>query len=122
MPLCPYCSQEQEFELLEVWSSREFMISTCCEQSEEEARWSLSEDPVWARAALRHLGIEEICGETLRRVADDGCGGADPGLAVQASIESPSATRAASSIAIMSTYQPRLAGGSAKACGTGPTF
>ena len=75
MPLCPYCSQEQEFELLEVWSSREFMISTCCEQSEEEARWGLSEDPVWARAALRRLGIEEICGEMLRRVADDGCGG-----------------------------------------------
>ena len=50
------------------------MISTCCEQSEEEARWGLSEDPVWARAALRRLGIEEICGETLRRVTDDGCG------------------------------------------------
>ena len=75
MPLCPHCGEEEELELLEVWSSREFMISTCCEQSEEEARWGLSEDPAWARAALRRLGIEEICGETLRRVADDGCGG-----------------------------------------------
>ena len=50
------------------------MIRTCCEQSEEEARWGLGADPEWARAALRQLGIEQICGEKLRRVADDGCG------------------------------------------------
>ncbi len=45
MTLCPHCGQAEEFELLEVWSNREFMISTCCEASEEEARWSLAEDP-----------------------------------------------------------------------------
>ena len=74
MPLCCHCGQEEEFELLEVWNNREFMIWTCCEGSEQEARWGLAEDPEWARAALRHLGIEAVCGETLRRVADDGCG------------------------------------------------
>ena len=74
MTTCPYCGGEEEFELFEVWDSREFMISTCCEQSEEEARWGLAEDPEWARAALRRAGIEEICGETLRRVTDDGLG------------------------------------------------
>ena len=74
MPLCPHCGEEQEIDLLEVWSSREFMVTTCCERLEEEVRWGLAEDPEWARALLRHLGIEEICGEKLRRVADDGLG------------------------------------------------
>ena len=69
MPLCPFCGEEQEIDLLEVWDSREFMVWTCCEQSEEEVRWGLSEDPEWARALLQHLGIEEVCGERLRRVA-----------------------------------------------------
>ena len=50
------------------------MVWTCCEQSEEEVRWGLREDPEWARAALQHLGIEEICREKLRQIADDGCG------------------------------------------------
>ena len=74
MPICPHCGDEQEIDLHEVWSSREFMVSTCCEQSEEEVRWGLAHDPEWARALLQHLGIETICGERLRRVADDGLG------------------------------------------------
>ena len=74
MPLCPYCGEEQEIDLLEVWGSREFMVTTCCEHVEEEVRWGLAEDPDWARALLRHLGIEQICGEKLRRVADDDMG------------------------------------------------
>ena len=74
MPPCPHCGEEQEIDLHEVWSSREFMVSTCCEQSEEEVRWGLAHDPEWARALLQHLGIEAICGERLRRVADDGLG------------------------------------------------
>ncbi len=74
MPLCPYCCQEQEIDLHELWGSREFMVSTCCELLDEEVRWGLAEDPEWARALLQHLGIEEICGERLRRVAEDGLG------------------------------------------------
>ena len=74
MPICPHCGDEQEIELHGVWSSREFMVSTCCEQSEEEVRWGLAEDPDWAKALLRHLGIEEICGDKLRRVTNDGLG------------------------------------------------
>ena len=74
MPLCPYCSLEQEIDLHEVWDGREFMVRTCCEQSEEEVRWGLAHDPDWARTLLQHLGIETICGERLRRVADDGLG------------------------------------------------
>lgn len=72
--LCPHCGEELEIDLLEVWDSRDFMVSTCCEQTEEEVRWGLSEDPEWARALLQRLGIEEIVGERLRRVADDGMG------------------------------------------------
>ncbi len=74
MPLCPHCGDEQEIDLHEVWNSREFLVSTCCEQSEEEVRWGLAHDPEWARGLLQHLGIEAICGERLRRVADDGLG------------------------------------------------
>ena len=50
------------------------MVSTCCEQSEEEVRWGLAQDAEWTRALLQQLGIETICGERLRRVADDGLG------------------------------------------------
>ncbi len=75
MSICEYCGDQQEIELLEVWDSRAFMISACCEALEEDVRWGLSHDPDWARQLLRHLGIEEITGEKLRRVADDDTGG-----------------------------------------------
>ncbi len=119
MALCPYCGQEEEFELLEVWSNREFMISTWCEASEEEARWGLAEDPEWARATV--LGIEEVCGETLRRVTDDGCCALI--LDWQFRLERLAFRRpGASSTATTSTCRAQPAGASVRFCGTARTY
>ena len=75
MTLCEHCEQEQEIELLEVWDHRQFMVSTRCEMLQAEVHWGLKHDPEWARDLLRRLGVEAICGHSLRRVADDAAGG-----------------------------------------------
>ncbi len=75
MTPCEHCGQEQEIELLEVWDHRQFMLSTCCEALQDEVQWGLQHDPEWAQDLLRRLGVEEVCGHSLRRVADDAVGG-----------------------------------------------
>jgi hypothetical protein len=70
--ICPYCGGPEVFEVFEVWQpGHEFTVATCCEESEEDARWTLANDPEGAAALLRQAGVEEIVGHQLRRVADD---------------------------------------------------
>ncbi len=52
MPLCPHCGDEQEIDLHEVWDDREFMVWTCCEQSEEDVRWELANDREETEASI----------------------------------------------------------------------
>lgn len=51
------------------------MMSTCCEQLQEDVHWGMANDPDWTRLLLQRLGIEDITGYKLRRVADDHVGG-----------------------------------------------
>ena len=73
--ICCYCGEREEIDLLEVWDERRFMLSTCCEALQEDVNWGLANDPDWARSLLQRLGIEDIAGHRLRRVADDHVGG-----------------------------------------------
>jgi hypothetical protein len=58
-----------------MWSSHEFMIETCCEHLLETVVSEMAEDREWARSLLRRIGAEEVMGQPLRRLADDGgCG------------------------------------------------
>jgi hypothetical protein len=50
------------------------MFEACCAQLHEQIVIEMNDDPAWARRFLQRLGIEELCGHELRRVADDdGC-------------------------------------------------
>ena len=51
------------------------MLHTCCEGLHEQIVRDMNDHPNWARRFIRSIGIEEICGQQLRRVADDGCCG-----------------------------------------------
>jgi len=61
--------------MLEMWSSHEFMLEYCCEGMHETVAREMADDPAWARTLLRHVGVEEITGYELRRLADNGCCG-----------------------------------------------
>jgi len=71
---CLFCGQPERAEMFEVWG-HEFMLHTCCEGLHEQIVLDMNDDPEWARHFIRSIGIEEICGQQLRRVADDGCCG-----------------------------------------------
>jgi hypothetical protein len=71
---CLFCGQPERAEIFEVWG-HEFMLQTCCEHLHEQIVLDMNEDPKWARHFIRSIGIEDICGQELRRVADDGCCG-----------------------------------------------
>jgi hypothetical protein len=71
---CLFCGQPEEAEIFERWG-HDFMLRTCCESLHEQIILEMNIDPKWAREFLRTLHIEQLCGEKLRRVADDGaCG------------------------------------------------
>ena len=74
-PLCLFCGESKRVELFEIWSSHEFMLEACCEGLHETVVREMADDPAWARALLKHLGIEDFTGHRLRRLADDGCCG-----------------------------------------------
>jgi len=57
------------------YAGHEFMLQTCCEGLHEQIVRDMNDDPKWARHFIRSIGIEEICGQQSRRVADDGCCG-----------------------------------------------
>lgn len=71
---CLFCGQPERAEVFEVWE-HEFMLETCCEGLHEQIVFDMNDDPNWARHFVQSLGIEDICGLNLRRVADDGCCG-----------------------------------------------
>ena len=70
---CLFCGEQEHVEVFEVWG-HDFMFHTCCEGLHEQIAFDMNDDPAWARRFLQRLGIEELCGHELRRVADDdGC-------------------------------------------------
>jgi len=74
-PICLFCGEEERVELFELWSDHRFLFETCCEGSHEALVRDMADNPEWARAMLRRLGVEAYTGHELRRCADDGvCG------------------------------------------------
>lgn len=73
-PRCLFCDQPKRAEIFEVWG-HEFMLTACCEGLHEQIVADMNDDPKWARDFVRSIGIEHLCGYTLRRVGDDGCCG-----------------------------------------------
>ena len=67
---CLFCGEQEHVEVFEVWG-HDFMFHTCCEGLHEQIAYDMNDDPAWARRFLERLGIEELCGHELRRVADD---------------------------------------------------
>ena len=67
---CLFCGEQEHVEVFEVWG-HDFMFHTCCEGLHEQIAFDMNDDPAWARRFLQRLGIEELCGHELRRVADD---------------------------------------------------
>jgi hypothetical protein len=74
-PTCLFCGDEECVELVELWSDHRFLLETCCEGLHESLVREMADDPDWARALLRRLGVEAYTGHTLRRYADDGGSG-----------------------------------------------
>ena len=71
---CLFCGSPERVEVFEVWG-HEFMLECCCEGMHEQIVVEMNDDPAWGRRFLRRLGIEELCGHALRRIADDECCG-----------------------------------------------
>lgn len=71
-PTCLFCGEPEYAELFEV-CGHEFMIHTCCEGLHDQIVADMNDDPAWARDFVRSIGIEDVCGDSLRRVTDDGC-------------------------------------------------
>jgi len=74
-PTCLFCGEPERGDLFEAWSSHEFMLECCCEGTHETVTRQMADDPAWARTLLQQIGVEEITGYGLRRLADDGCCG-----------------------------------------------
>ena len=51
------------------------MLDCCCDGLSETVVRDMADDPVWAKTLLRRIGMEELAGHRLRRLADDGCCG-----------------------------------------------
>jgi hypothetical protein len=74
-PQCVFCGAPERVDIFEMWSSHEFMLEACCEGRHETVVREMADDPAWARALLKRLGVEDVTGHRLRRLADDGCCG-----------------------------------------------
>ena len=74
-PPCLFCREPERIEIFEIWSGHDFILECCCEALHETVVSEINDDPDWARTLLRRLGVEELTGRRLRRVADDGCCG-----------------------------------------------
>jgi hypothetical protein len=74
-PQCLFCGKPERVDIFEIWSSHEFMLEACCEGLHETVVREMADDPAWARALLKRLGVEDFTGHRLRRLADDGCCG-----------------------------------------------
>jgi hypothetical protein len=74
-PQCLFCGKPERVGIFEIWSNHEFMLEACCEGLHETVMREMADDPAWARALLKRLGVEDFTGHRLRRLADDGCCG-----------------------------------------------
>lgn len=74
-PLCLFCGQPEQAELLEVWSSREFMLDTCCEGMRKATADFLCQEPKAAARWLNAEGLANLSRGGARRVIEDGRGG-----------------------------------------------
>jgi hypothetical protein len=74
-PQCLFCGKPERVDIFDIWSSHEFMLEACCEGLHETVVREMADDPAWARALLKGLGVEDFTGHRLRRLADDGCCG-----------------------------------------------
>lgn len=71
-PLCVHCGQPEHVEIAEIWGPREFMLDTCCEGMHADIVQAMNDDPDYATTLMRQLGVEDLTGRDLRRVADTG--------------------------------------------------
>ncbi|CAB4137661.1 hypothetical protein UFOVP326_49 [uncultured Caudovirales phage] len=71
-PLCIHCGQPEHVEIAEIWGPREFMLDTCCEAAHADIVQAMNDDPDYATTLMRQLGVEDLTGRDLRRVADTG--------------------------------------------------
>jgi hypothetical protein len=70
--LCLYCGDVEYVELFEIWEpGHEFMLDTCCEGKREEVSADMADSPEYGAALMRELGVEELMGHEIRRVADN---------------------------------------------------
>lgn len=72
--VCPFCGEEPELELFEVWSPRDFQLSTCCEGMHQMVCEQLADGGRESAAILDALGMSSLGLGRVRRVVDDGCG------------------------------------------------
>lgn len=71
-PACLFCGEPEFAELHEIWSSREFMMDTCCHGMYEAVAEFLAADPRQAAAWLNNKGLAAVAGiGRARRVLDD---------------------------------------------------
>ena len=71
---CLFCGEPERVQIFEIWG-HDFMVECCCEGLHETVARDMADDPEWAKTLLRRIGMEELTGHRLRRVADDGCCG-----------------------------------------------
>lgn len=70
---CLFCGEPERVEVADIWTDGTFQIECCCEAMHDIVVRDMADDPARARALLRRVGVEELAGDRLRRVADDGC-------------------------------------------------
>lgn len=72
--VCPFCGGEAEMDLFEVWDSRNFQVSTCCEGMHQMVCEQLADGGRESARILDALGMSSLGLGRVRRVVDDGCG------------------------------------------------
>jgi hypothetical protein len=72
--VCPFCGGDADLDLFEVWSPRDFQLSTCCEGLHTLVCDELAQEDREGAALLGALGMNELGLGRVRRVVDDGFG------------------------------------------------
>ena len=72
--VCPYCGDEAELDVNEVWAPRDFQLSTCCDSLHDLVCYELAQEDKDSSSLLRKLGLDCLGLGKLRRVVNDGCG------------------------------------------------
>src|SRR3954447_17432670 len=66
---CLFCGEPERVEVFEIWDHN-FALECCCEGLHETVARDMADDPEWAKTLLRRIGMEELAGHRLRRLAD----------------------------------------------------